>query len=197
MGEDYWIYDSLDSHFSNCHIILYFKKTPTHWWDSIYFVIYHIYTVFQHISGHNCIFTYDNIEIGENVYIGTNACFQSTHGKIVIGNKVMIGPNVHIHGGNHKVSEIGKYMIDVHDKAKNEDGVVKICDDVWIGACSIILKGVTIGEGSIIGAGSIITKDVAPYSIIVGSLERKEFSRFSSEEIKRHKELLAGMKTDE
>lgn len=140
--------------------------------------------------GRYCTFTYNNIIIGSDVYIGNNACFQSTHGKIIIGNHVMFGPNVQIHGGNHKFKNVGTYMKHILNKKEGEDGIVKICDDVWVGAGSIILKGVTIGEGSIIGAGSIITKDVKPYSIIVGALPRKELERFDQKTIIRHKEEL-------
>lgn len=140
--------------------------------------------------GRYCTFSYANTSFGNSVYIGNNACFQSTHGKIIIGSNVMFGPNVHIHGGDHKYNQVGVFMKDITDKKPGDDGVVKICDDVWIGAGTIILKGVTIGEGSIIGAGSIINKDVKPYSIVVGALPRKEFQRFDQETVKIHKEKL-------
>lgn len=61
-------------------------------------------------------FHFNRIEIGNDVYIGRNACFQSSYGKIVIGNHVMFGPNVHIHGGNHKINQVGMYMKAVQDK---------------------------------------------------------------------------------
>lgn len=141
--------------------------------------------------GRRGIFTYNNISIGNDVYIGDNACIQSAHGKIIIGSHVMLGPNVNIHGGNHKYNHVGMYMKDIDDKKTNEDGVVTLCDDVWIGAGAIILKGVTIGEGSIIGAGSIVTKDVKPYTIVVGFLPRQEFQRFDQQTIIAHKEKLS------
>lgn len=141
--------------------------------------------------GRNGIFTYRNISIGNDVFIGSNACLQSEHGEIIIGNHVMFGPNVHIHGGNHKHDQVGKYMKDVNDKKPGEDGVVRIGDDVWLGAGAIILKGVTIGEGSIIGAGSVITKNIAPYTIVVGALPRKEFNRFDDETLTVHQSILA------
>ena len=137
--------------------------------------------------GRNCDFTYKNTTIGNNVYIGNNACLKSAHGKIVIGNHVMLGPNVHIHGGNHNYDLIGIYMTDNHSKNPDEDGVVKICDDVWIGSGAYIMKGVTVGEGSVIGACTIVLKDVAPYSIIMGSLERKISRRFDKNSLAKHK----------
>ncbi|WP_066055698.1 acyltransferase [Robertmurraya korlensis] len=140
--------------------------------------------------GRNCIFTCENISIGNDVYIGNNACFQSVHGQIKIGNHVMFGPNVHIHGGDHKYNSVGVYMKSITDKVEGEDGIVNICDDVWIGAGATILKGVTIGEGCIIGAGSIINKDVEPYTIVVGALPRRELKRFDDKTIQKHREIL-------
>lgn len=141
--------------------------------------------------GKNCIFTYKNISIGNDVFIGSNACIQSAHGEVIIGNHVMFGPNVQIHGGNHKYAQVGKYMKDIDDKMPGEDGIVKICNDVWVGAGAIILKSVTIGEGSIIGAGSVITRDVEPYTIVVGALPRKKFKRFEEATLAVHQAILA------
>ena len=60
--------------------------------------------------------------------------------------------------------------------------------DVWVGARSIILKGVTIGEGSVIAAGAVVVKDVPPYSIYIN--KDKILKRFSEEEFAKHRELL-------
>ena len=107
--------------------------------------------------------------IGNNVHIGSNCVFQSTHGTIVIGNNVMFGPGVNIHGGDH-IFRFDKDDKRVEIKKEfDQDGKVTIEDDVWIGANSIILKKVIIGKGSIIGAGTIISFNVPPYSIVYGS----------------------------
>lgn len=102
----------------------------------------------------------------------------------------MFGPGVHIHGGNHKIYEIGRYLKDASPKEIGEDGEIIIDDDCWIGACAIILKGVHIGQGSIIGAGAIVTKDIPPYSIYVGSTTPTIRQRFSQEEVQEHERLL-------
>lgn len=70
------------------------------------------------------------------------------------------------------------------------DADVVIESGCWIGTRAIILKGVTIGRGSVIGAGAVVTKDVPPYSIYVGVPERKCFSRFTEQEIEKHEEML-------
>lgn len=146
--------------------------------------------------GENCIFTNGNIELGDNIYFGANCVIQSAHGKIKIGNNVMFGPGVHIHGGNHPIHEIGKYIKDCQ-KEINSDGLVNIEDDVWVGSCAIILKGVTIGKGSVIGAGSIVTKDVPPYSIYFNKIEPIIKKRFTEDELLEHERILYGTKNCE
>ena len=134
-------------------------------------------------------FTYNNIHIGNKVYIGDNAMFMSTRAKIFLGNNIMFGPHVFIITGSHRMDIIGKYMIDVKDidKRPEDDKDVIIHDDVWVGASSIILKGVIVGEGSVIAAGSVVTKDVMPYSIVGGIPAKTIKMRFTPAEILKHK----------
>jgi acetyltransferase-like isoleucine patch superfamily enzyme len=134
-------------------------------------------------------FSYRNITLGNDVYIGPGANFSSIT-VISIGNKVMFGPNVTILGGDHNISCMGKYMYDVKEKLPENDLPVYIEDDVWIGASAIILKGVRIGTGSVVAAGAIVTKDVEPYSIVVGVPAKKIKMRFSEEDILSHIKLL-------
>jgi len=140
--------------------------------------------------GRECRFTEKTISIGQNVYIGKSCCFQSPNGQIIIGSNVLFGPGVHIHGGNHSYNQVGKYMYSIHDKKDDQDGVITIEDDVWVGANAILLKGVTIGQGSIVSAGAVVTKSVHPYSIIGGNPAHLIKMRFTEEEIEKHKELL-------
>ncbi len=139
--------------------------------------------------GNNGIATYENIKIGDHVYIGSNYVLQSMHGEIIIGNHVMFGPGVHIHGGNHIYDQVGVYM-DTVKKEKNSDPTIVIEDDVWIGANVIILGGVHIGFGSIIGAGSVVTHDVVEGGIYAGNPARLVKMRFDIENIKKHKQIL-------
>lgn len=102
----------------------------------------------------------------------------------------MFGPNVMIATGNHRIDVIGSYMADVKEKRESDDEDVVIESDVWIGMNAIILKGVHIGEGSVIGAGAIVTKDVPPYSIVTNSVKMRIRERFTPEQIEQHKSKL-------
>lgn len=143
--------------------------------------------------GHECMFTYPTVSIGHHTYIGSKCVFQSSHGLIKIGNHVMFGPGVHIHGGDHIYNQIGVYMNEVK-KESGQDKEVIIKDDVWVGANAIILggkTGITIGEGCVIGAGSIVTKSTPPYAIVVGNPARVVKMRFTEEELIEHKRILS------
>jgi len=82
-------------------------------------------------------------------------------------------------------------MFDVHIKKPSDDLPVIIEDDVWIGANVTILKSVHIGEGSVIAAGAVVTKDVPSYTIIAGVPARALRKRWSDEEISEHKSRLS------
>ena len=135
-------------------------------------------------------FSYKNIVLGNDVYIGPDATFMSEHSLINIGNKVLFGPGVTIMGGDHRINIVGTYMYDVKEKLTENDQDVTIESDVWIGSKAVILKGVTIGRGSVIGAGSVVTKSVPPYSIAVGNPAKVIRSRFSQDNIEKHEGML-------
>jgi acetyltransferase-like isoleucine patch superfamily enzyme len=137
----------------------------------------------------NSSFSYKNISVGNDVFIGGGANF-STITTINIGNKIMFGPNVTIMGGNHNTSQVGEYMYDVKVKLPGNDLPITIEDDVWVGARAIILNGVKIGRGSVVAAGSIVTRDVEPYSIVAGVPAKKIKMRFSESDLSRHLSLL-------
>jgi acetyltransferase-like isoleucine patch superfamily enzyme len=101
--------------------------------------------------------------IGNNVGIAQN-CFIQVRGDVKIGNNVIFGPNVSVFSENHNFSDPTKF---INEQGETRKGVC-IEDGVWIGTGSIILDGVTIGANSIIAAGSIVNKDVLPYSIVGG-----------------------------
>lgn len=137
-------------------------------------------------------FDYKNISIGEKVYIGPGALFVSTLSHIYIGDKVMFGPNVSLLGGNHSTHIIGKFMADysLKDKRDDDDDDILIDKDVWVGTGSIILKGVKVGRGAIVAAGSVVNKNVPPYSIVGGTPAKVLKYRWEVESILEHEKLV-------
>lgn len=142
--------------------------------------------------GRNCEMTASHISIDSDTVIGDNCQLIASISQIHVGKKCMFGPNVIIRGGNHRTDLIGKYMIDIKENEKNswDDRDVVIEDDVWLGTNVIILSGCHIGRGSVIGAGSVVAKDVPAYSIHIGTHDIFEKKRFSEEEINKHEEIL-------
>lgn len=136
------------------------------------------------------VYSLSTIEVGNDVFIGPGATLSATESGIVFGNKIMLGPNVTIMGGDHNTTQIGHYMYDVEEKLPENDVPIIVEDDVWIGAGVIILKGVRIGNGSIVAAGALVIKDVPPYSIVGGVPTKVLKMRFTEEEIRRHKKVL-------
>lgn len=104
-----------------------------------------------------------NLSIGYNVSINDNFWVNAAGG-VEIGNNVLIGPSVIIHSANHNFSRID---IPINKQGHTKEKVI-IKDNVWIGARVTILPGVTIGKSAILAAGSVITKDVEPYTIVGG-----------------------------
>ncbi len=142
----------------------------------------------------NGSFSFKNIYIGNDVSIGPKATIMCSLAKVKIGNKVMFGPGVTVITGGHRTDLVGRYMYDIKEQEKlpENDQDITIEDDVWVGANAIILKGVTVGCGSVVAAGSVVTHDVPPYSIVGGVPAKIIKMRFTDEEIKRHEEILHG-----
>lgn len=139
----------------------------------------------------NGFYNFENIEMGDDVSIGDHATFLSSESKIIIGNKVMFGPNVTIVSGDHNTSVIGKFMYDIHEKKPGDDIDVIIEDDVWVGSNVVILKGVKVGRGAIIAAGAVVNKEVFPYSIVAGIPAKQISKRFSDVNIiLQHEKIL-------
>ncbi len=108
------------------------------------------------------------IEIGKNTRIGS-CCRIATFQKVKIGKNVLIAANSYIGGGNYKFE---KTDIPIIEQGMDLKGGVKIGDNCWIGAGSIILDGVNIGRDSIIAAGSVVTENV-PECTIYGGIPAK------------------------
>ncbi|MFC7420031.1 DapH/DapD/GlmU-related protein [Iodobacter arcticus] len=113
------------------------------------------------------------IKIGNNSGLGVNC---KLYGSVAIGDNVMMGPEVIILTVNHEFASIEVPMI---NQGMKEFKPVCIGNDVWIGQRVIILPGVHIGNGVIIGAGSVVSKSIPDYSVVVGNPARIVRSRVS------------------
>ena len=103
-----------------------------------------------------------HVHMGNDVYANFNLTLVDD-ADIHIGNNVMFGPNVVVDTAAHPIRP------DIHKKQIQFNVPVTIEDNVWIGAGAIILPGVRIGENSVIGAGSVVTKDIPANAVAYGS----------------------------
>ena len=126
-----------------------------------------------------------DLKSGAFSYIGNNS---RIYPGVEIGDYTMIASDVKIIGGDHTFNTSGLPMIFCDRGVRNKTIIGK---DVWIGTNSIVLTGVNIGNGAIIAAGSIVTKDVKPYSIVGGNPAKLIKMRFNEEQIIRHENFLA------
>jgi acetyltransferase-like isoleucine patch superfamily enzyme len=113
-----------------------------------------------------------NIKVGKNVFINSGCRFQD-QGGISIGDGVLVGHNVVLVTLNHDV--------DPKKRSTLHPAPIKIDNNVWIGANATVVPGVTIGEGAIVAAGSVVTKDV-PSNVIVGGVPAKELKKIDTEQ---------------
>ncbi len=136
---------------------------------------------FSPIDSH---FSAETIKIGKNVFIGERAW---CGGNITIGNNVMFGPRPMILAANHIFAIQGKSprFIQPAFPGQNEAPVV-IEDEVWCGANVTILGNVTIGIGAIVGASSVVTNDIPPFTIAVGNPCRPVRKVFDDEHLLSH-----------
>lgn len=104
-----------------------------------------------------------SVSVGSNSGIGINA---SIGAGTQIGSNVMMGPEVLILTQNHSTARVDIPMI---EQGFTPLSPVRIEDDVWIGARVILLPGVTVGTGSILGAGAVIARSIPPGSVVVGN----------------------------
>ncbi|MBY0099492.1 sugar O-acetyltransferase [Mesobacillus maritimus] len=111
-----------------------------------------------------------NIKVGKNVFINSGCRFQD-QGGITIGDGVLIGHNVVLATLNHD--------IDPRKRSTLHPAPISIGQDVWIGANATVVPGVTIGDGAIIAAGAVVTKDVPP-NVIVGGVPAKVLKKIET-----------------
>ncbi len=125
-----------------------------------------------------------DVRMGPHGYIGPGCEIPAN---VRIGKYVMIASEVLITGNDHIIDKPGVAII---FSGRPTSRPTTIQDDVWIGSRAIVMRGVTIGRGSVVAAGAVVTRDVEPYSIVGGVPARKIRRRFCDVDILRHDDYL-------
>jgi acetyltransferase-like isoleucine patch superfamily enzyme len=122
------------------------------------------------IAGNPRIHPTASLRCGENIYLGKNShinqyccVWASKNSKIILGDNLLMGPGVKIFSSNHG----SKMGLPMNIQPPVEKDII-IGSDVWIGSSAVVVAGVSIGDGAIIAAGSVVTKDVQGYTIMGG-----------------------------
>ena len=143
-----------------------------------------------HIGIGSILWAPKRLTVGDDVYIG-KSCTIEVDG--MIGDDVLIANHVGIIGRwDHDYHAIGfpmsktPWIGDENNQGEGRGKKIIIEVDVWIEYGAILLSGITVGRGAIIAAGSVITKDIAPYSIAAGVPAKVMGMRFSKDEIRQH-----------
>lgn len=137
------------------------------------------------------IFPLKCVKVGYRSYGELNVYSYSNgkNEKLTVGDYVSIANNVSfVLGGNHNINTFTTYplktfVLNIPYEDAFSKGAINICNEVWIGFGATILSGVTIGKGAIIAAGSLVVKDVPPYSIFGGNPANLIKYRFNQEVI--------------
>lgn len=165
----FWKTNRLGPDMLSTHWLLYFKR-PGRWLCRKKFRAFGEGSEFRPHAHAACT---DKISIGRNVIIHPGTMLQGDDqetGTITIEDDVSIGAGVHVYVDTHRFHEIGT-PIKYQGYYPSEPVVLK--RGSWIGACAIILPGVTVGENAVVGAGSVITRSVEPYTVVAGNPARK------------------------
>lgn len=134
------------------------------------------YQGFVRVMGGTHFAQHMDVVIGNNVQFG-NGCNVASN--VHFGNNVLMAGNVQFVGRHdHSFSMPG---VTIWDGERGENGTTVVEDDVWLGASVIVISGVTIGRGSIVAAGSVVTGDIPPCEIWAGVPAKKVKDRFTCE----------------
>lgn len=127
-----------------------------------------------------CQFLNEDIHIGYATTLGVNNVLS---GKVTIKKYCQIGGDVAFHASNHPISYMTNYinsnLFNGTLKSNKKEHQIIIGNDVWVGHGVIVLGNITIGNGAILAAGAVVTKDVSPYTVVAGVPAKPVRKRFS------------------
>ncbi|CAG8958072.1 hypothetical protein HYFRA_00000416 [Hymenoscyphus fraxineus] len=124
-----------------------------------------------------------NIRLGEGAYVNWNSTFFDCT-PVTIGARTLIGPNCSFYGGFHAIDP----AVRDGDNGPFFEKSITIGDDCWLGGNVVVLAGISIGKGSTVGAGSVVTKNVPPFHVVAGNpakVLRKISTAMDSESVSR------------
>ena len=137
------------------------------------------------------LFDFEKVSVGQATY-GPLYIQEWGHPdeRLIIGHYVSISEGVtFLLGGNHPYNGVTTFPVKVkflgHAKEAQTKGAITVADDVWLGHNTMVMSGVTISQGAIVAAGSVVTKDVPPYAIVAGNPARIIKYRFSESVIQK------------
>jgi acetyltransferase-like isoleucine patch superfamily enzyme len=113
---------------------------------------------------YNCFISPIELEVGDNCWLGVN---NFICGKVHLGRDVQLGPNVNLPGSSHNIDS----ELPVSQSGSVARGTI-IEDYAWIGGNVTVLDGVRVGKGAVVGAGSVVTRDVPPFAVVAGAPAR-------------------------
>ena len=150
--------------------LMFFRNTPEDWrpyalffpWARRVMVTFYLDQCGKRLRVKSGAEISPKCRIGSNSELGTRCLIQSG---VEIGSNVIMGPDVKIYSRNHKFDNVN---LPIGEQGKETKSTI-VGDDVWIGANVVILPGVKVNNHSIIGAGSIVTKDIGEYEIVGGN----------------------------
>lgn len=140
------------------------------------------------LLGNDCyVGRYTELGPGGQISIGTDTSIQDRCillGDVTVGRHCLLAPNVMISSGNHHFDLHPSWLIRDQDRYVRQDAQlsaadskpVVIEDDCWLGINAVVMRGVTVGKGAIVGAGSVVVRDVTPYTV-VGGVPAKEIKK--------------------
>jgi galactoside O-acetyltransferase len=120
--------------------------------------------------GHSYLYATDGgtLQIGNNCAMNTNVQLGASAGRIVLGDNVIIAPNVVLRAANHGIERSAPIRTQAWTP-----GEILVEDDVWIGSNAVVTADVTLARGTVVAAGSVVTRSTEPYAIVAGVPARK------------------------
>lgn len=142
------------------------------------------------IISNNSFLNCANMYIDDWCVIQGQNNFISYHGKLTIKKFSVISSGCTIVPGSHRLTVGVPFFLSTTNHVNDDEGDITIDEDCWIGTGCILLPKCHIGRGAVVGAGSVVKKDVPPYAVVVGSPARIIAVKFSFEQVLKHEAIL-------